>query len=217
MATERKVQKWQIGVGAFVALSIAAFGQKLFGLPEASARTPSDVQPAMVATIAETPEPNAPPVSAGDPRLLVPSVLPGFVLLDTEPHPTRRPGFPILPQTGQWARYSAIDGSGLRAELFVDKNNEPVPSGARYRHVRIEGHDAALSLDPRPDQVAVTWRDGEWLFVLWLRPSNQSQLSSAKRMINTLAGVVVLWADEATAGLTENARLERVAALQPRR
>ncbi len=206
-STERQALP-PIGAGAWVGLALCGLlvvGLVVLFVDGAPQSPPTRVESPSAVTAPSVPSPTAPVIPVLPPVVapvsafanFVPTELPGFSLLDTEPHPRGIPGRFVFPQTGVSARYGALDG-GASARMLVQRSTETIGEGRRVKLGKV-----AAAIAPDDDIVggtAVTWRSGGLLCVLWYYPSSASDKGRMRKEAIALATIAATWTEKVAAG-----------------
>lgn len=205
-----KQKKWAIIVGVIAVLAvIGQIGQSLESDETPEARTAGTTAPGAPAAV---PQPAVTARPAKDALcLLVPPTVPGFQLIDLE-HPwlaRKSLGADATPRCSQVTYWSA---DGVELKLTLKKTNEELDApGGGMKAVKVGKHAAVQVVDT---QVGTLWRSGAWLFTAWLVPKKPATERDARRLAPAATAAIAEWADDALAGLDDDAGVARIKALE---
>jgi hypothetical protein len=162
--------------------------------------------------------PTAAVIIQGDPRLLLPAKLDGFVLIYTEPNPTPIAGKPAPAETGRWARYvESGEKPKLVLSLLADRTKDLVEVEPGCAKTQIASHEAVGCIDSELSETCVAWRNGDWRLMLCAFPvegeGSRKGAAPDRALVETHARAVSTWSDAAIAGLEPTQREARVTAL----
>ena len=201
-----KQKKWAIIVGVIAVLAvIGQIGQSLESDETPEARTAGTTAPGAPAAV---PQPAVTARPAKDALcLLVPPTVPGFQLIDLE-HPwlaRKSLGADATPRCSQVTYWSA---DGVELKLTLKKTNEELDApGGGMKAVKVGKHAAVQVVDT---QVGTLWRSGAWLFTAWLVPKKPATERDARRLAPAATAAIAEWADDALAGLDDDAGVARI-------